>query len=127
VNVRGVCHADRSPPARAGRPAGAPDAGQLHCVSGCSGLTALGALLTYYSYTTAGPWIAANVPLMDTYMDRAPFIIPPLFAVAGVAHFTSHRTFCSFYPHQVRRSACRAAQEPPCCHAPARGLSPNVG
>jgi hypothetical protein len=64
-------------------------------------VSALGALLTYLTYTSWGPWVCAHVPLMDTYMQRAPFIIPPIFVVAGGAHFITHREFCSFYPHQV--------------------------
>lgn len=66
-----------------------------------AGVTLLGALLTYFTYTTAGPWVCNNVPLMDTYMTKAPFIQGPLIAAAGVAHFYPlHEEFCSFYPHR---------------------------
>jgi hypothetical protein len=69
----------------------------------CSGVTLFGAVLTYFSYTMWGPWACANIPLLDAYMQLAPFIGPPLFVLAGIAHFTMHEEFCQFYPHQVRK------------------------
>ena len=77
-------------------------------------MTLLGAVLTYFTYTTWGPWVCDNVPLMDNYMKLAPLIQPPLFVAAGVAHFVTHKEFCRFYPHQVqnsgryKRSLCEA-------------------
>lgn len=66
-----------------------------------AGVTLLGALLTYFTYTSAGPWVCNNLPLMDRYMPLAPFIQGPLIAAAGVAHFYPlHEEFCSFYPHR---------------------------
>ena len=75
-----------------------PEATQTAIVAG---VTLLGAILTYVTYTTAGPWVCNNVPLMDTYMEKAPFIQGPLIAAAGIAHFyPSHQLFCEFYPHR---------------------------
>jgi hypothetical protein len=71
-------------------------------ISDCAGVTLVGAVLTYMTYTAWGPWTCANVPFMDSYMRLAPFIQPPLFIAAGVAHFTAHQNFCRFYPHPVR-------------------------
>lgn len=77
---------------------GQPESTQTAIVAG---VTLLGALLTYFSYTTAGPWICNNVPLMDTYMQNSPFVQGPLFVLAGVSHFyPAHALFCSFYPHR---------------------------
>jgi hypothetical protein len=67
----------------------------------CSGISVLGAILTYFTYTTWGPWVTANVPTFDRYMSLAPFIQGPLIAAAGVAHFTNHEDFTNFYPHKV--------------------------
>ena len=75
----------------------------------CAGVTLLGAVLTWLTYAYWGPWTCANVPLMDKYMQLAPLIQPPLFAVAGVAHFITHEEFCRFYPHQVRLATLHAA------------------
>lgn len=75
-----------------------PEATQTAVVAG---VTLLGALLTYFTYTTAGPWVCNNIPLMDTYMEKAPFIQGPLIAAAGVAHFyPAHQMFCEMYPHR---------------------------
>lgn len=61
------------------------------------------------TYTTWGPWTCENVPLMDSYMRLAPLIQPPLFAVAGIAHFAAHHQFARFYPHKARPARlCRS-------------------
>ena len=71
------------------------------CGHGASGVSLLGAALTYLSYTTVGPWVCTNVPLFDRYMATAPFIQGPLFAIAGVAHFAVPESFTCFYPIKV--------------------------
>ena len=42
------------------------------------------------------------MPLMGRFMSNAPFILGPMFAAAGVSHFTLHQMFCGFYPAQAR-------------------------
>lgn len=74
-----------------------PEATQTALVAG---VTLLGALLTYFTYTTAGPWVCNNLPLMDSYMQTSPYVLGPLFAAAGVSHYPFHEGFCTVYPHQ---------------------------
>ena len=69
-----------------------------------AGVTLLGAVLTYFTYTTWGRWVCKTVPLMVNYMKLAPMILPPLFVAIGLTHFVLHKEYCRFYPHQVRVS-----------------------
>jgi hypothetical protein len=81
--------------------------------TGAAGLTAIGAILTYFSLTTWGPWLGAHFACFQGYMDTVPYAIAAGYAAAGVMHFKQHTTFCGIYPHQVCPEPARAAVQPP--------------